>query len=150
VCQSGPQSRWSNNPCSYSIQGHENDECGQRGENFQVENVANVPCKGKLRVARRQMESLRSGSASLERAWEINFKCSILVIQGPAPFTKIESNGFPKAARKSRLLLAIVKYGHLFSGREVVHACQSQIDHQSYPVIFGPALNFTLQLTLKA
>ena len=27
---------------------------------------------------------------------------------------------------------------------EVVHVMQNQIDHQSYPVIFGPALNFTL------
>jgi hypothetical protein len=130
----------------YSIKALRTMNVGSAVRTFQVENVANVPCKGQHPCSPDGRWKAALGSADLDAGVGNEFQnARVSCIAGPCPFTKIESERFAKSSQK---ITAIARNwsdtATFLVEAEVVHVMQSQIDHQSYPVVFGPAFNFTL------
>lgn len=66
-------------------------------------------------------------------------------IAGPCPFTKVESDNFAKGGPTiNASVLGWSDTTTFLVEAEVTHLMVSQLEHRSYPVIFGPTLNFTL------
>lgn len=130
----------------YSIQAMRTVDVGSAVKTFQVENVGNIPCQGRSPCSPDGKWKATIGSASLEAGPGNEFQdARVSCIAGPCPFTKIESDDF---SRNSQKITATARDWSdpttFLVEAEVVHTMQSPIDHQSYPVIFGGALSFTL------
>ncbi|HET6176699.1 MAG TPA: carboxypeptidase-like regulatory domain-containing protein [Candidatus Sulfotelmatobacter sp.] len=130
----------------YSIKALRSMNVGSAVKTFAIENKANVPCDdgpicspdGKWRAA--------IGSVSLDAGLGQEFhNARLSCIAGPCPFTRVESDNFFTGGQT---ITASVRNwsdtAMYLLEAEVAHSMVSQIDHQSYPVIFGPTLNFTL------
>jgi hypothetical protein len=130
----------------YSIKATRTMNVGSAVKTFQVENVGNIPCAGRSPCSPDDKWKAAIGSTSLDAGMGNEFQnARVSCIAGPCPFTKIENEQFPKASQKiTASALNWSNTATFLVEAEVIHIMQSQIDHQSYPVIFGPALNFTL------
>ncbi len=130
----------------YSIQAMRTVNIGSAVQTFQVENVGNVPCHGRSPCSPDGKWKAAIASASLDAGPGNEFQnARVSCIAGPCPFTKIESDEFPQGPQKITASARNWSDPATFLVEaEVVHTMQSEIDHQSYPVIFGSALNFTL------
>jgi hypothetical protein len=130
----------------YSIKAMRTVNIGSVVKTFQVENVGNIPCKGRSPCSPDGKWKAAIASASLDAGLGNEFQnARVSCIAGPCPFTKIESDEFSKALQKITASARNWSDPATFLVEaEVVHTMQSQTDHQSYPVIFGSALNFTL------
>lgn len=130
----------------YSIQAMRTVDVGSAVKTFQVENVGNIPCQGRSPCSPDGKWKAAIGSASLDAGPGNEFQnARVSCIAGPCPFTKIESDDFSKNSRKMAVSARDWSDPTTFLVEaEVVHTMQSPIEHQSYPVIFGAALSFTL------
>jgi hypothetical protein len=130
----------------YSINAMRTVNVGSAVKTFQVENVGNIPCKGRPPCSPDGKWKAAIGSASLDAGPGNEFQnARVSCIAGPCPFTKIESEEFSKASQKITATARDWSDPATFLVEaEVVHTMQSPIEHQSYPVIFGAALSFTL------
>jgi hypothetical protein len=130
----------------YSIKAMRTVNIGSAVKTFQVENVGNIPCKGRSPCSPDGKWKAAIASASLDAGPGNEFQnARVSCIAGPCPFTKIESDEFSEDRQKITASARNWSDPATFLVEaEVVHTMQSQIDHQSYPVIFGSALNFTL------
>ena len=130
----------------YSIKATRTMNVGSAVKTFPVENVGNIPCAGRSPCSPDDKWKAAIGSTSLDAGMGNEFQnARVSCIAGPCPFTKIENEQFPKASQKiTASALNWSNTATFLVEAEVIHIMQSQIDHQSYPVIFGPALNFTL------
>jgi|ERR1700687_1228766 len=128
----------------YSIKAMRTVNIGSVVKTFQVENVGNIPCNGRSPCSPDGKWKAAIASASLDAGVGNEFQnARVSCIAGPCPFTKIESDEFSgqKITASARNWSDPATF---LVEAEVVRTMQSQIDHQSYPVIFGSALNFTL------
>jgi hypothetical protein len=130
----------------YSIKAMRTMSIGSAVKTFQVENIGNIPCQGKAPCSPDGKWKAAMGYLSLDAGMGNEFRdARVSCIAGPCPFTKIESVDF---SRPSQKITASARNwsdtATFLVEAEVIHSMQSQIDHQSYPVIFGSALNFTL------
>ena len=119
---------------------------GSAVRTFQVENVGNVPCTGRPPCSPDGKWKAAIASTSLDSGVGNEFhNARVSCIAGPCPFTKIERDEF---ANDSQTITVSARDwsdpATFLVEAEVVHTMQSPIDHQSYPVIFGGALSFTL------
>ena len=130
----------------YSIKATRTMNVGSAVKTFQVENAGNLPCADKSPCSPDGKWKAAIGSTSLDAGMGNEFQnARVSCIAGPCPFTKIETEQFPKASQKiTASALDWSDTATFLVEAEVIHIMQSQIDHQSYPVIFGPTLNFTL------
>jgi hypothetical protein len=119
---------------------------GSAVKTFQVENVGNIPCKGRSPCSPDGKWKAAIGSASLDAGLGNEFQNTrVSCIAGPCPFTKIESDEFSKSSQKITASARDWSDPATFLVEaEVVHTMQSPIEHQSYPVIFGSTFSFTL------
>lgn len=142
----GPTTAVSNVRVRYSITAMRTMNVGSAVKTFQVENIGNIPCKGQPPCSPDGKWKASIGSAALDAGMGNEFQnARVSCIAGPCPFTKVETERFSSPSR------TIAAFARNWSSTatflveaEVVHTMQTQIDHVSYPVIFGPALNFTL------
>lgn len=130
----------------YSMNAMRAVNIGSAVKTFQVENKGNVPCKGQDPCSPDGKWKAAIASGSLEAGTGNEFRnARVSCIAGPCPFTRIESDRF---ADGSPTITATARNwsdtATFLLEAEVVHSMVSQIDHESYPVIFGQALNFTL------
>jgi len=130
----------------YSIMEIRTVNVGSAVKTFQVENVGNVPCKGRPPCSPDGKWKAAIASTSLDAGVGNEFhNARVSCIAGPCPFTKIESDEF---AQNRQAIKASARDwsdpATFLVEADVVHTMQSPIDHQSYPVIFGAALSFTL------
>jgi hypothetical protein len=130
----------------YSIKSVRSVNVGSAVRTFQVENVSNVPCDGRSPCSPDGKWKAAVGSISLDAGAGNEFQgVRVSCIAGPCPFTSLEPEQFTHPSQKitasafdwSDTATFVVE-------AEVIHTMQSQVDHQSYPVVFGPALSFTL------
>ena len=130
----------------YSIQAMRTVDVGSAVKTFQVANVGNIPCKRQSPCSPDGKWKATIGSASLDAGPGNEFKnARVSCIAGPCPFTKIESDDFSRNSQKITVSARDWSDPTTFLVEaEVVHNMQSPIEHQSYPVIFGAALSFTL------
>jgi hypothetical protein len=135
----------------YSIKTATAQNIGTGLKTFQVENTGNVRCdnhppcspdgkwKGSIATA-----SLDAGDGN---AYE---NARLSCIAGPCPFTKIASDDFSRGGRN----IAVTVLGwsdtttFLFQAEVFRHQI-SDVVRESYPVIFGDSLNFTLPVSAE-
>jgi hypothetical protein len=130
----------------YSVRAMTELNVGSAVKTFQIANQGNVPCKkqrpcspdGKWRAA--------IGAASLDAGTGNEFRnARASCIAGPCPFTRIESDHFSQGGQIITVSARNWSDTTTFLlEAEVFHPMVSQVVHESYPVIFGEGLNFTL------
>jgi hypothetical protein len=130
----------------YSTKTQSSVNVGSAVKTFEVENVGNVPCgrhplcspDGKWKAA--------EGSVALDAGPGNEFHNTRLsCIAGPCPFTAVDSDEFSRGGQKISASVRDWSDTTTFLlEAEVSHTMAGQIDYQSYPVIFGTALSFTL------
>jgi hypothetical protein len=113
---------------------------------FQIKNKGNVPCDehgpcspdGKWKAA--------IGSVSLDAGEGNEFRNARLsCIAGPCPFTKVESDNIAHPGRNLRASIRNWSDTTTFLVEaEVTRTMISDMVRQSYPIIFGDAMEFTL------
>ncbi|MGA2374645.1 MAG: hypothetical protein ABSF72_03940 [Candidatus Sulfotelmatobacter sp.] len=124
---------------------------GSAVKTFQIENKGNVPCKGQRPCSPDGKWRAALGSASLDAGTGNEFRSArASCIAGPCPFTKIESDHVLQGEQIYTVSARDWSDTATFLlEAEVVHPMVSQIVHESYPVIFGEGLNFTLPSTAE-
>jgi hypothetical protein len=130
----------------YSIMSMRTVNVGSAVRTFQVENAGNVPCKGRPPCSPDGKWKASTASTSLDAGPGNEFeKTRVSCIAGPCPFTQIEADGSDRPSQKITATARDWSDPATFLVEaEVIHTMQSPIEHRSYPVVFGPALSFTL------
>jgi len=136
-----------NNPVvRYSIKTAAVANIGSLVRTLEVENKGGVPCSerppcspdGKWKATMRSLP-LDAGSGNELR----NFRASC--IAGPCPFTMIEPSDLAQAGTSIRVTATVWSDTATFLiEAEVARPMVSDLVRNSYPVVFGDALNFTL------
>jgi hypothetical protein len=141
-----PQIRVGNVRVRYSIKALTEINVGSAVQTFEVENKGNVPCKGQHPCSPDGKWKAALGSASLNAGPGNELRdARASCIAGPCPFTKIESDHLPQGLQLIRVTARNWSDTATFLlEAEVFHPMVSDIIHESYPVIFGEGLNFTL------
>jgi hypothetical protein len=142
----GPATTVGNIRVRYSIKNFTVVSVGSAVKTFQVENQGNVPCKGSHPCSPDGKWKAAIGSATLDAGPGNEFRnVRVSCIAGPCPFTGIQDDGFSKGGETITVSARNWSDTTTFlMEAEVFHPMASQIVHESYPVIFGPMLNFTL------
>jgi hypothetical protein len=124
---------------------------GSAVKTFQIENKGNVPCKGQRPCSPDGKWRAATGSATLDAGPGNEFQSPrASCIAGPCPFTRIDSDHFSDGGQTIGVSARDWSDTATFLlEAEVVHPMVSQIVHESYPVIFGEGLNFTLPSTAE-
>jgi hypothetical protein len=135
----------------YTIKAQTELNVGSAAKAFQIENLGNVPCKKQRPCSPDGKWKAALGSASLDAGAGNEFRnARASCIAGPCPFTKIESDKFTQGGRTIMVTARDWSDTATFLlEAEVFHPMVSQIVHESYPVIFGDGLNFTLPATAE-
>ncbi|MGH9517316.1 MAG: hypothetical protein ACRD3P_16740 [Terriglobales bacterium] len=113
---------------------------------FEVQNKGNEPCSERPPCSPDGKWKAEIGSATLDAGVGNEFRnIRASCIAGPCPFTSIEA---PKIEQDGRIItitaLVWSDTATFLVEAEVVHPMLSDLVRNSYPVIFGDALNFTL------
>jgi hypothetical protein len=142
----GPQTQIANIRVRYSIKSLSAVNIGSSVKAFQVENKGGVPCRGQNPCSPDGRWKAAIGSASLDAGAGNEFRnARVSCIAGPCPFTKIESQEF---SNDGQIFTATARNwsdtATFLMEAEVSRSMSSDVIHESYPVKFGPALNFTL------
>jgi hypothetical protein len=135
----------------YSMKSTSAADVGSGVKTFQVVNVGNKPCDGHPPCSPDGKWKAVTASASLEAGEGNQFRnARVSCIAGPCPFTKIDSDDFSQGGRAISVSVRNWSDTTTFLlEAEVVHPMVSDNVRESYPVIFGPALNFTLPSTAE-
>jgi hypothetical protein len=145
----GKESVVSNIRVRYTINSRTQTNVGSAVKTFQVVNQGNVPCqKHELCSPDKKWKASR-GSATLDAGQDNAFgNVRASCIAGPCPFTKIDDTGFEKGGRS--ITVSAIDWSDTTTfllEAEVFHTAISSNVRESYPVIFGRTLNFTLPPT---
>ena len=135
----------------YSIKATTAVNIGSTVKTFQVQNTGNVPCKNQNPCSPDGLWKAAIGSISLDAGAGNEFRnARVSCIAGPCPFTKIEKDGLSRAGQKISASVRVWSDTATFLlEAEVFHPMVTDIVHESHPVIFGRALNFTLPATAE-
>jgi hypothetical protein len=141
-----PRANVSNVRIRYSIKTMTTVNVGSAVKTLQVQNKGNVPCKGHPPCSPDGKWKAATGSATLDAGPENEFQnARVSCIAGPCPFTKIEHEALRDKGQK--LVVSARTWSDTATfllEAEVFHPMISQIVHESYPVIFGRTLSFSL------
>jgi hypothetical protein len=130
----------------YSIESTASVNVGAGVTTFQVINTGNVACDHQSPCSPDNRWKGAIGSASLDAGQGNVFdNARVSCIAGPCPFTRIQTDDFTHGGR--RITVSVLDWSDtttfLFQA-EVFRQEISDIVRESYPVIFGRALNFSL------
>jgi len=130
----------------YSFKTLRSIDIGGAVKTFEVANTADVPCKRAPACSPDGKWKANLGSFELSAGPDNEFhNARLSCIAGPCPFTKVVSDNFSKGG--STLTAKVLNWGDTTTflvEAEVNHFLVAQTEHQSYPVIFGRSLDFTL------
>jgi hypothetical protein len=130
----------------YSIKTATVVNVGSEVRTFEVQNTGNVPCgerppcspDGKWKAA---MGSITLDAGAGDQFRNVRASC----IAGPCPFTKITPSDLQQAGNTLTVSATVWSDTATFLVEaELAHPMISDLVRNSYPVIFGDALNFTL------
>lgn len=130
----------------YSVKTTSEPPVGSAVKTFEVVNIANVPCKGHHPCSPDGKWKAALGSTSLDAGEGNEFRdARASCIAGPCPFARIESENLSRGGRTMNLTVRNWSDTVTFLlESEVVHPMVSDIVRDSYPVIFGRTLSFSL------
>jgi len=133
----------------YTINSRTESNVGSAVKTFQVVNKGNVPCDKHLPCSPDKKWKASKGSASLDAGQDNSFgNVRASCIAGPCPFTTIDSSGFEHGGRY--ITVSALDWSNTATfllEAEVFRTAISSNVRESYPVIFGRTLNFTLPPT---
>lgn len=145
----GKESVVSNLRVRYTLNSRTQSNVGSAVKTFQVVNTGNVPCDKHLPCSPDKKWKAAKGSVSLDAGQDNTFgNVRASCIAGPCPFTKIDSSGFEHGGRY--ITASAVDWSNTTTfllEAEVLHTAIVSNVRESYPVIFGRTLNFTLPPT---
>ncbi len=121
-------------------------EVGTAVRTFQIVNTANVPCNGRAPCSPDGRWKAAINFTSLDAGEGNEFRSArVSCIAGPCPFTKIEHDGFSKGGRTISVSVRDWSDTTTFLVEaDVVRPVVSDQLRNSYPMILGQALNFSL------
>ncbi len=130
----------------YSLKAMRTVNIGSAVKTFQIQNVGNIPCEQQPPCSPDGKWKATVGTATLDAGLGNAFQnARVSCIAGPCPFTRIESD---EASNNNQTITASARNwsdpATFLVEAEVVHTMESPIDRQSYPIIYGSALTFTL------
>jgi hypothetical protein len=136
----------SNTRIRYSVKATTEADIGSEVKTFQVVNTGNVPCKNQPPCAPGGKWKAALESYSLDAGEGNEFRnARISCIAGPCPFTKIELEDFSEDRRRFNVTVRNWSDTTTYLlEAEVVHPMKSDLIRDTYPVIFGRTLNFSL------
>jgi hypothetical protein len=145
----GPQVIVSNIKVRYTVNSTSESNIGSAAKIFQVLNHGNVPCRHQTPCSPDGYWKASSGSAQLDAGAGNEFRdARASCIAGPCPFTRINSSGFVQGGQIiSASALDWSDTATFLLEAEVFHTGIVSNVRESYPVIFGRALQFTLPPT---
>jgi len=130
----------------YSFKTLRTVDVGSAVRTFEVVNTANAPCNRDPVCSPDGKWKASIGSITVDAGPGNEFRdVRLSCIAGPCPFTRVESDNFSKGGQK--ITASVRNWSDTTTfllEAEVTHFMVSQVEHRAYPVIFGPALNFTL------
>jgi hypothetical protein len=130
-----------------NLQGEEN--VGSVARTFQVVNTGNVPCNRQIPCSPDGNWKAATGSISLDAGPDNEFRdVRASCIAGPCPFTRLDSSGFDHGGRK--ITASALDWSDTVTfllQAEVFRTSINSSVRESFPVIFGRTLNFTLPPT---
>ncbi|HUC29647.1 MAG TPA: hypothetical protein VMR80_08690 [Candidatus Acidoferrum sp.] len=141
-----PQSKVANVRVRYTVKSMTHLNVGSAVKTFEIENRGNIPCNGQRPCSPDGRWKAALGSATLDAGVGNEFRdARVSCIAGPCPFTRIESDHYLEGARIFTVAARDWSDSATFLlEAEVFHPMVSQVEHWSYPVIFGEGLSFTL------
>jgi hypothetical protein len=144
-----PEKVVSNVRIRYTINSRMETNVGSAVKTFQVVNQRNVPCNHQALCSPDGKWKASSASASLDAGVDSTFgNVRASCIAGPCPFTHIDSSGFIHGGRVIHVsALNWSDTATFLVEAEVFRNGIVSNVRQSYPVIFGRTLNFTLPPT---
>jgi hypothetical protein len=144
-----PPSVVSNIRIRYTVNTQADANVGSAVKTFQVVNEGNVPCNHQSPCSPDGYWKAATGSVTLDAGLGNEFRIGrASCIAGPCPFTQIDSSGFATASRNVTVsALDWSDTATFLVEAEVYHAAISSKVRESYPVVYGRALNFTLPPT---
>jgi hypothetical protein len=146
VAETHTGSAVSNTRIRYSVKATTEANIGSAVKTFQIVNTGNTPCNDMPPCAPGGKWKATFGSLSLDAGEGNEFRnARVSCIAGPCPFTKIELENFSPDRR--RFNVSALDWSDTVTflvEAEVVHPMTSDLVRETYPVIFGRALNFSL------
>lgn len=140
------ESAVSNTRIRYSVKATTEANIGSAVKAFQIVNKGNVACDKQPPCAPDGKWKATIGTLSLDAGEGNEFRnARISCIAGPCPFTKVEHESYSPDRRHFNV--AVLNWSDTVTfliEAEVVHPMTSDMVRESYPVIFGRALNFSL------
>jgi len=136
----------SNARVRYSVKATTEGDVGSSVKTFEATNTGNQPCDNRSPCSPDGKWKAAIGSMSLDAGERNQFRnARVSCIAGPCPFTKIELEALSQDHRYFNVSVRNWSDTTTFLlEAEVVLPMVSDIVRESYPVIFGRALNFSL------
>lgn len=130
----------------YSVKATTEANIGSAVRTFEVVNTGNTPCNNRPPCSSNGKWKAALGSLSLDAGEGNEFRnARASCIAGPCPFTKIEEENLSPDRRHFNVsALNWSDTTTLLLEAEVVHPMTSDMVRETYPVVFGRALNFSL------
>jgi hypothetical protein len=149
IAPGGQQSVVSNIRVRYTVNSQKEENIGSAVRTFQVANTGNLVCNGQKPCSPDRSWKASAGSLSLDAGPGNEFRnVRASCIAGPCPFTRIDPGGFANGGRNITVsALDWSDTATFLVEAEVFHTAIGSNVRESYPVIFGRALNFTLPPT---
>lgn len=141
-----PQVKVTNVRIRYTIKAMTELNVGSAVKTFEIENKADVPCQGRNPCSPDGRWKAATGSVTLNAGGGNQFRnARAFCIAGPCPFTKIDADQSSQGGQVLTLSArAWSDTATFLLEAEVFRPMVSQMEHWSYPVIFGESLSFTL------
>lgn len=119
---------------------------GSAARTFEVKNVGNVPCNGQHPCSPDGRWKANLSSASVDAGPGNVFRdARTSCIAGPCPFTRIDADRVSQGGQIVNVsALDWSDTATFLFEAEVFRPMMNQVEHWSYPVIFGESLSFTL------
>jgi hypothetical protein len=146
VAESHSDAAVSNPRIRYSVKATAEANIGSAVRVFQVVNTGNTPCDNRPPCAPGGKWRATINSQSIDAGVGNEFRnARVSCIAGPCPFTRIEVENFTQDRRHFNVSVRNWSDTTTFLFEaEVVHPMTSDLIRETYPVIFGRALNFSL------
>ena len=146
---SGPAGRLSvvsNIRIRYSVNSQSQTNIGTQVKTFEVVNQGNVPCQQQYPCSPDGVWKASAGSTTLDAGADNEFRnVRVSCFSGPCPFTRIDSSGYSHGGRViTASALDWSDTATFLIEAEVFHDTTDSNVRESYPVIFGRVMHFTL------
>ncbi len=152
VASTQPQAKVTNVRIRYTVKAMTELNVGSAVKTFEIENKGDVPCQGQHPCSPDGRWKAGVGSITLDAGGGNQFRnARASCIAGPCPFTRIDSD---QPSQGGQVLTLSARdwsdTATFLLEAEVFRPMVSQMEHWSYPVIFGESLSFTLPSTAES